>query len=514
MPTITPAPELASANELEQRDGPDAVSLAYVLLTAIPASLRQIAATNLPAVSSILWSEFLDDNRPDWFEDLPDDIQSYLVSQFGPKTAQPSALSTDSWVEPSWTNTWWSPSSSEAVESSNGDTSETAMTSQQTETTAAETTEATDSATMSESTASTSSRTIHTSGLSLTSELSVPSASPVDPLAPDASSSSEGLSRQQKIGIGVGVPLAIAGAAAVALACCFLLRRQRRKSQNGSQPPSSPGFIPRFSFQEKPADDLEHRPLNHHRNNSFQDMSGMTWDDDVIEPMQEQAHTKNGTSAYSQPIVPALFHTHSSNRARGKRTSYSSLHSVAEVTEPDENPESPILGRHASPRGSPIRPGASSSSPRRPSVIVPPIPTAATVKRKPVGSPPHQSPAAQAASDTLMRQTMGHNNQSPSSAAPFGNRTTVSSISSPYASPTEEHDARNPFSNNYSYVEDYGPEFNGGYVDVDDGLYGGHTSLSRYPEPKAARSDWPLRGSNNGRHKRNKSPLWDRVYEG
>jgi hypothetical protein len=58
-----------------------------VLLTAIPLSLRQIAATNAPAVSSILWEEFLDESRPQWFLNLPYDIQSYLVKEFGPSTA-------------------------------------------------------------------------------------------------------------------------------------------------------------------------------------------------------------------------------------------------------------------------------------------------------------------------------------------------------------------------------------------------------------------------------------------
>ncbi|KAH8888001.1 hypothetical protein GQ53DRAFT_826573 [Thozetella sp. PMI_491] len=64
----------------------DAISLAQVLLTAVPETLREIAATNLPEASSILWSDFLDGNRPSWFTSLPTDIQSYLISEFAPST--------------------------------------------------------------------------------------------------------------------------------------------------------------------------------------------------------------------------------------------------------------------------------------------------------------------------------------------------------------------------------------------------------------------------------------------
>ena len=75
------------------------ISLAQILLTAVPESLRQIAATNLPAVSSILWEEFLDDKRPEWFLELPWEIQNYLIRKFGPQTAWPTEAPASSGLE-------------------------------------------------------------------------------------------------------------------------------------------------------------------------------------------------------------------------------------------------------------------------------------------------------------------------------------------------------------------------------------------------------------------------------
>jgi hypothetical protein len=90
-----------------------------------------------------------------------------------------------------------------------------------------------------------------------------------------------------------------------------------------------------------------------------------------------------------------------------------------------------------------------------------------------------------------------------------------------------ENKPTNPFSNDYAYVEDYGPEYANGYVDVDDGLYGGHRSLDAYPVPdkserrgsKSGKSEWPLKNvewplkSLGSRGRRERSPQWDRVYE-
>ncbi|KAJ4297460.1 hypothetical protein N0V90_005351 [Kalmusia sp. IMI 367209] len=469
-PVITPAP---SVDSLVERQDPDAISLAQILLTAVPQSLRQIAATNLPAVSSILWEEFLDNKRPEWFLELPWDIQNYLIRKFGPQTALPT----------------------EAPASSGFD------------------------------------------------------------------ESGCGLSKDQKIGLGVGIPFGLLGAAAMFLACCVLCRRRKKKNVEGSIPPASPGFIPRFAFQEK-YENLEHRtPLNRDLNHSTHDV-GTAWDDEGIDPTEagpiqntyawndQGAYSQAGTlapaaaaSAYStldneiepnnysnvpvmmmhdpKPVMaPALFHTHSSNRARGKRTSYTSLHSVAEVSEPDEI-ESPILGRHISQNQSPPRnlmPTPASAQIRRkpvpPSPPLPPLPTSP--------SPVATSPAAHAASHKLLRQTMPDHSGSSSSGLALTTSSGMSSSSglglnaeptSPI-SPISNRAPSNPF--NYdSYVEDYGPEYHNGYVDVDDGLYGGNTSLSQYPEPrrKSSKTEWPLRNIVGSHQRRKSSPIWERIYE-
>jgi hypothetical protein len=267
----------------------------------------------------------------------------------------------------------------------------------------------------------------------------------------------------------------------------------------------------------------------------------MNWEDDGYDPYENTAYdpapmamamgtshhgyTYTQTSAPApapqmamqdtQPIMaPALFHTHSSNRARGKRTSYSSLHSVAEITEPDENMESPILGRHTTPL----------QRKRRPSMpMVLEIPRAATIKRKPVPeSPIDINPAAEAASASLLRPPMRHVDHSGSSSSGLA-MSTNSSTSAVYhqdtavspVSPISQMAPTNPFRNEFAYVEDYGPEYQSGYIDHEDGAYGGNTSLGRYPDPspprRSSKTEWPLRNMSLGRRK--SSPLWDRVYE-
>lgn len=491
-PTITPAPDLKGVGALVKRDDPDGISLAKVLLTAIPSSLRAIAATNLPAVSRILWREFLDDTKPEWFKELPTDVQIYLIHQFGPSTA---------WQTPTITSNL----NSEATTKSEAQGSETP------------------------------------SGLGVVTSIVTISIGSIIP-EPSSSSTADitppptGLSRAQKIGIGVGVPLAFAAAV---LGCCFLLRRRHQKSVNGSQPPSSPGFIPRFAFQEKGE---HHAPLNgkSRGKNLSQDTSYSgysTWDDEVIQPMQNtqksypnEGGNGMGVSTHSAPILaPPLYHTHSSNRARGKRTSYSSLHSVAEVHELDESPVQPQDG---------FRP----STLRRTSFGF--APGSAQTKRKPVPirkvntslcSTNTQGDrnslaavtAVASASHTLLRPMPDHSNSNSSSinstnsslSLGFGNTThsTVSPVSPLSDSPQPSN---NPFSNDYHYVEDYGPEYTNvfPYADLENGRYGGYTDLSRYPQyPEAptkhgSRTEWPLRNAMG--QKRNKSPLWDRVYEG
>jgi hypothetical protein len=532
-------------------------SFAQVLLTAIPLSLRQIAATNAPAVSSILWEEFLDDKRPQWFLNLPWDIQSYLVQEFGPKTAslpappqttEPQATPTQSeWNWPRSTSAWQSSQAKPSIPSSvSGSASKSSAVSasrsrsvvMSSVVTFSTSTRSSASRSNSESTrlSSTFSGSSAASSISTTGSSSSSPSATLDPAAPPASN--DGLTKTQKIGLGVGIPFGIFGAAAILLGCCFFLRRRKNKHVNGSVPPSSPGFIPRFAFQDKSTDNFEHRaPLNPVHNQSSHDFGATNWDDEGYDPYESTAYdpaamdashradTFPPTSAVPQmamhdpqPIMaPALHHTHSSNRARGRRTSYSSLHSVAELSEPDENAESPILGRHTTPLQRKRRPSM-------PMVLeIPAVPRAATIKRKPVGgSPIGTSPAAEAASQSLLRPQMRHVDHSGSSSSGLA-LSSHSSFGAEYqtdptspVSPLSQHAPVNPFKNDYSYVEDYGPEYQTGYLDQEDGLYG-NTSLDRYPDPspprKSSKTEWPLRNISLG-HKRNRSPMWDRVYDG
>ena len=493
----------------------------------------------MPAVSSILWAEFLDDKRPEWFNQLPADIQSYLIRNFGPRTAWATAIPT--------------------ISGSNSAETTHISTTQISETT---------SELFWETSSPTNSISSVTTSGQFTANPTTTSTNPSTIISSPTSAvnASSGLSRNQKIGIGLGVPLAVLGAGAILLACCVLLRRRRKKGINGSQPPSSPGFIPRFAFQEKGE---HHTPLNRESNLGYssQDTSysnAFNWDDDIIEPMMDtQISVRNTSDNHTVPIiapvaVPSLYHTHSSNRARGKRTSYSSLHSVAEVHEPDE---SPVLPRES------FRPNA----PRRLSSGL--ILGASQTKRKPVPFPNTTSSvnlrsnvsstidertglAAAAATVNLLRPSIPHNNNNsdstqsstsaPSSISPipFTHSSTnipispvspISSISpmhttsftppAPESSLNNDTPLRNPFLNDY-YIEDYGPEYTHvfPYDDLENGLYGGHTDLSRYPEydqvvrPKVPsrnvlKTEWPLKNALSDR-RRNKSPLWDRVYDG
>ncbi|KAF1851836.1 uncharacterized protein K460DRAFT_373749 [Cucurbitaria berberidis CBS 394.84] len=517
-PAITPAPRSAEVNlrSLEKRETPDAVSLAHVLLTALPLSLRLIAATNVPAVSSILWEEFLDDKKPQWFSELPWDIQNYLIREFGPQSAWPTASPTSK-VTATGASSTAQTSLSQSSESPTPSASDSAST-----TSTPSTSTPVSSSVSSPSLASTLSQSRATQS----------SASPSTvPVAPESSNS--GLTRRQKVGLGVGVPFAFLGIAAILFACCFLQRRRRRRRIEGFQPPSSPGFIPRYSFQDRTlsSDHYEHRtPLNR----ASQEDGTMNWEDDGYDPAEMEApHRANALPPVAAPMAmhdpnpimaaPALYHTHSSNRARGKRTSYTNLHSVAEVTEPDdEMMESPVLGRNQTPPRQTLR---RMSAPLH--MDMPPIPAVATLKRKPVPtSPMGTSPAAEAASRSLLRPPLAQPNHSGSSSSGMAVSSVSTSsslgnhsddVSSPI-SPVSSHAPKNPFAGGYDYLEDYGPEYsNNGYDDLEGGLYGGHRSLDRYPDPsaprKSSKTEWPLRNMMGSGHKRNRSPMWDRVYE-
>lgn len=467
-----------------------------MLLTALPGSLRQIAATNIPAVSSILWREFLDDNKPDWFTALPSNIQSYLIVQYGPSTAWPTST----------------PASSSSIASTTADSS--AITS--------------------------------TPAASAASEPEVPS------------ESSSGLSQGAKIGIGLGVPLGVLALLAVIVPFCIACRKKKPKKSSGYEPPPSPGFMPHGAFQEKSSSYQEYRrPLN--RNQSWEQDDEL-WmqpvaDDSPYRPQHNAANTpmSNLTTVAGPPLV----HTHSSNRARGKRTSHSSLHAVTEVTEPEEE-----HAAYAANNGTSRR----SSMPSRPSDL-PPIPSNASIRRKPILTGPIVSPVeSPAISPVADRGSYGHFSllrpavlqQDYSGSSSSGLAATLSSPedsrrSSANTAPTDsdpqsplsstpqrktanpftttqneyvDNRTSNPFTNDHGYVENYGPEYNYGYVDVDDGHYGGHRSLDAYPNvPEkserrsskgalAGMTEWPLRSLESiGRGRRERSPQWDRVYE-
>ncbi|KAJ4333344.1 hypothetical protein N0V95_009454, partial [Ascochyta clinopodiicola] len=274
-----------------------------------------------PIMSTLLWHEFLDDNKPEWFKDLPQNIQSYLVVQYGPSTAWPTASAT----------------------SSAGSASSTAS----------------------------------------SSEPSAASATSSSTSSPDSQpASSSGLTEGQKIGIGIGVPLGFLALAAVLIPLCFACRKKKKKV-SGYEPPPSPGFMPHGAFQEKSTSYQEYRrPLN---NPTLSRSQSWDHDDELWMPEEPQHRAPNAMSdspmGNSTTIVgPALVHTHSSNRARGKRTSYNSLHSVAEVREPDDE-----YVAYAPHKRMTRRP----SMPLRPQDL-PPIPASAGIHRKPI--PQAESP--------------------------------------------------------------------------------------------------------------------------
>lgn len=497
---VVPTPVITAAPVVERQD-PNAIELASVLLTALPASLRQIAATNIPAVSRILWSEFLDDNKPDWFKALPSNIQSYLIVQYGPSTAWPTST----------------PSSS-----------------------------------------SISSTTVDSSTIT-----SAPAASATtEPESPSESSS--GLSMGAKIGIGIGVPLGVLALLAIIVPFCIACRKKKPKKTTGYEPPPSPGFMPHGAFHEKSTSYQEYRaPLNRSQSWGQDDEMWMQpVADDAVRRPQQNASMPMGNS--TTIVGPPLVHTHSSNRARGKRTSHSSLHAVAEVSEPDEE-RSRYVANNGRPRHSSM-PSLNTD--------VPQVPVGASIKRKPLSTAPVVSPIeSPATSPVADRGSYGHfsllrpailqqdhsgssssglaatfsspedSRRSSANTAPtdFEPQSPVTSqpshqkTANPFTTTSNDYTnlnrTSNPFTNDHAYIEDYGPEYQSGYADVNDGLYGGHRSLDAYPavpeksERRGSKTglsgmtewplrDWPLKSLGSyGRGRRESSPQWDRVYE-
>lgn len=304
---------------------------------------------------------------------------------------------------------------------------------------------------------------------------------------------------------------------------------------HGDEPPSSPGFIPRFSFQDKSAasEHYDQRArLNTAFNKSSVYISNTNWEDDEYEHAAIAASHKQNTFLQATApmamhdstliLAPALSHTHSSNRARGKRTSYTSLHAVAEVAEPgDEMTESPILGRRYSPP---------KTGPRRPSLPtsmnMPPNANVGSIQRKPLPTcPPGGVTAVEAASRLLLRPTLVYKSVDYSGSSSSG--LVMSSISSDSGvvdetdSPVSllaHHALSNPFTDECNYLEGYGPEYSQDcYNGNDNELHGGNRSLDRYPDPLLPRmtpkTEWPLKNVVDFGRKRSSSSMWDRVYE-
>lgn len=418
--------------------------------------------------------------------ELPKNIQSYLIVQFGPSTAWPTASATSS--------------------------------------------------------ASSASTTASSSELLpvIASATTSPTSSPDSPPA-----SSSGLTQGQKIGIGIGVPLGILALAAILIPCCFACRKKKNEKNkreknkreiSGYEPPPSPGFMPRGAFQEKSTNHQQeyHTPLRHTstRNQSWDH------DDDPWISRKPQDRMQNYAPATSMGntttvMGPPLVHTHSSSRARGQRTSHSSLHSVTEVREPDDQRAAYASQERALRRSSiPLH-----------TQDIPPIPTSFSTRRKSI--PQAESSVLTPTSDhasghfsllrsAVLQQDRSSSNSShhvPTMSSPEVSRRSseITDSTSPTSSSPNymnQHFSSNPFSNDHTYVESYGPEYQGGYVDVDDGLYGGHRSLSAYPPPEKRErrgskgmTEWPLKGvewplrSLGSRRLKDKNPEWDPVYE-
>lgn len=241
-----------------------------------------MALTDVPAVSRLLWSEFLDDHTPDWFTALPTDVQKYLSGEFGPSSTSASTTA----------------SSTTPVSSTASATSSTPAASEAT-------------------TKADTSSTKHDGGLPLWA----------------------------KIVIGVVVPLVVLALLALLLLCCLRRRRRNRTVRNNvdSRAPT-PAFISSShqpGYSRPPA---EHVPLrggyisssetthqtshsNHHHNLS----SG-----------SEDFHTPIGGPSYED--IPSATPGAMSRSRRGSRQSFNSLHSVPEVPEPVHNRNRHSLG--------------------------------------------------------------------------------------------------------------------------------------------------------------------------
>ncbi|KAJ5065887.1 hypothetical protein J3E72DRAFT_383548 [Bipolaris maydis] len=487
-------PDITAAPRLQGRQDIDAIEFVNILITALPQSLRQVAATNVPAVSSILWTEFLDNNRPQWFRELPVEVQRYLIDVFGPVTAAPPesgsvptsvpasvtrteqsvVTQTEGWV----TSTTATASTSSRLESESGG-STTAVSSQTTTRPSSSSSEPSSSSTSTSPTASSSFSSSSTPTISTSSPSSAtPTSTPSEPPAPPTTSS--GLTSRQKLALGLALPLGFLSISLLLLSF-FLLRRHRKRTLEGSQPPSSPGFIPRFSFQQGPSDSAT-LPLTHHYTRGTEDYP---WDDpsDMYDNYPETPAMVGREDTHTPMVAPALCHSHSSNRARGRRISGSSLHSVAEMREPGEGVgaaevESPVLGRYAHRKRS--FGGGNREVGRRSSIPRKPVPTPSLMEEVSVND---------ARDASVHRPTLAV----PNAAAQYSGTGSSSSGFAVSSFSSMSLDA---------YLEDYGPEYyytGGGYGGYYEQKQDEEENVGLRQGVKVERgwngetTDWPLR---------------------
>ena len=251
------------------------MSLGEVLLTGVPKSILAMALTNVPAVSRLLWSEFLDDNTPTWFTALPTDIQAYLSGEFGPTTAVSNSAS--------------------------------------------------------------STRSTSTSSSSSTPSPS-PTNTPASAVADTQDNHSSGLPLWAKILIGVLVPLLVLGLLGLLLLCCLRRRRHRRKMANARSRTPTPAFISttyRGGRANPPGE--QHVPLRGgHRSRDSEVNDEFVGSTPHTSSSSDEYRTPIGGPSYENIPPPPTTTTQNLRRSskHSSRHSSTSLHSVPEMPEP------------------------------------------------------------------------------------------------------------------------------------------------------------------------------------
>jgi hypothetical protein len=240
------------------------------------------------------------------------------------------------------------------------------------------------------------------------------------------------------------------------------------------------------------------------------------WDDEAydadgvgyaVSPVASTTTSSSTQDAHMPMLAPALYHSHSSNRARGRRLSTSSLHSVAEMREP-EDAESPVLGRYHSQRRRVSAAGITNgrNETLRSSIRRKPVPTQTDVRGYPgdghggggvEGSDVAMNAGIGGAQHAVSRPTLAfpHTAAQHSGTGSSSSGLAVSSFSS------SSFDA---------YLEDYGPEYyyagggyGGGYSeqeqDADENLgFGGEMREVR--GRNSSKTEWPLRDYGGAGH--------------